>query len=59
MLNLIGAAARRRGRAGRPRRALHLYGKEPRPGRKLGHVTLIDPSRTGSKRHWTRWEEAL
>ena len=22
---------------------LHLYGKEERPGRKLGHVTLIDP----------------
>ncbi|MBA2332551.1 MAG: ATP-grasp domain-containing protein, partial [Actinobacteria bacterium] len=21
---------------------LHLYGKEPRPGRKLGHVTLLD-----------------
>ncbi len=23
---------------------LHLYGKSPRPGRKLGHVTLIHPS---------------
>jgi 5-(carboxyamino)imidazole ribonucleotide synthase len=25
---------------------LHLYGKEPRPGRKLGHVTLCadDPA---------------
>jgi 5-(carboxyamino)imidazole ribonucleotide synthase len=23
---------------------LHLYGKEPRPGRKLGHVTLVNPS---------------
>jgi 5-(carboxyamino)imidazole ribonucleotide synthase len=23
---------------------LHLYGKEPRPGRKLGHVTLVDPT---------------
>jgi 5-(carboxyamino)imidazole ribonucleotide synthase len=20
---------------------VHLYGKEPRPGRKLGHVTLV------------------
>ncbi len=20
---------------------LHLYGKEPRPGRKIGHVTLV------------------
>jgi 5-(carboxyamino)imidazole ribonucleotide synthase len=23
---------------------LHLYGKEPRPGRKLGHATLVDPT---------------
>jgi 5-(carboxyamino)imidazole ribonucleotide synthase len=23
---------------------LHLYGKAPRPGRKLGHVTLLNPS---------------
>jgi 5-(carboxyamino)imidazole ribonucleotide synthase len=23
---------------------VHLYGKEPRPGRKLGHVTLLDPT---------------
>jgi phosphoribosylaminoimidazole carboxylase (NCAIR synthetase) len=21
---------------------VHLYGKAPRPGRKLGHVTLVD-----------------
>jgi 5-(carboxyamino)imidazole ribonucleotide synthase len=23
---------------------VHFYGKEPRPGRKLGHVTLVDAS---------------
>jgi 5-(carboxyamino)imidazole ribonucleotide synthase len=23
---------------------LHLYGKEPKPGRKLGHLTLLNPS---------------
>jgi 5-(carboxyamino)imidazole ribonucleotide synthase len=23
---------------------VHLYGKEPRPGRKVGHVTLVDVS---------------
>ncbi len=23
---------------------LHLYGKEPRPGRKLGHITLVEPT---------------
>jgi 5-(carboxyamino)imidazole ribonucleotide synthase len=42
MLNLIGTAPR----AGDVLRIagahLHLYGKEPRPGRKLGHVTLVD-----------------
>jgi 5-(carboxyamino)imidazole ribonucleotide synthase len=21
---------------------VHLYGKDPRPGRKVGHVTLVD-----------------
>jgi len=26
---------------------LHLYGKEPRPGRKLGHVTLVEPTPEG------------
>ena len=29
---------------------LHLYGKEPRPGRKLGHVTLVDPTRASERR---------
>ncbi len=24
-----------------PETAVHLYGKEPRPGRKLGHVTAL------------------
>jgi 5-(carboxyamino)imidazole ribonucleotide synthase len=29
-----------------PRARLHLYGKrEPRPGRKMGHVTLVADSR--------------
>ena len=26
-----------------PRAHVHLYGKEPREGRKVGHVTLVDP----------------
>jgi 5-(carboxyamino)imidazole ribonucleotide synthase len=30
-----------------PGAAVHLYGKEERPGRKLGHITLIDPSVAG------------
>jgi 5-(carboxyamino)imidazole ribonucleotide synthase len=25
---------------------LHDYGKSPRPGRKVGHCTLVDPDRT-------------
>ena len=29
---------------------LHLYGKEPRPGRKLGHVTLVEPTRAVARR---------
>ncbi|MGE5409230.1 MAG: ATP-grasp domain-containing protein, partial [Syntrophothermus sp.] len=33
---------------------LHLYGKEPRPGRKLGHVTVLgedlDPARAEARR---------
>ena len=41
MLNLIGeipAAARS---LGREDATLHDYGKSPRPGRKLGHITLL------------------
>ena len=26
-----------------PGARVHLYGKEPRAGRKVGHVTLVDP----------------
>lgn len=28
-----------------PNARVHLYGKEPRPGRKLGHITLLNPSK--------------
>lgn len=27
-----------------PNAAVHLYGKEERPGRKLGHITMLNPS---------------
>jgi 5-(carboxyamino)imidazole ribonucleotide synthase len=40
MLNLIGALPDRAGILAIPGAHLHLYGKAPRPGRKLGHVTL-------------------
>ena len=40
MVNLIGAAPATAELAAIPRLHLHLYGKAPRPGRKLGHVTV-------------------
>jgi 5-(carboxyamino)imidazole ribonucleotide synthase len=45
MTNLIGADADQwRKLAAEPDAALHLYGKtEPRPGRKMGHVTRLFP----------------
>ncbi|MBX6362642.1 MAG: 5-(carboxyamino)imidazole ribonucleotide synthase [Gemmatimonadetes bacterium] len=40
MLNVIGTAPDIARIAAVPGAHLHLYGKEPRPGRKLGHVTV-------------------
>ena len=47
MVNVLGgpadgdlARARRLALATQPAAAVHLYGKAPRPGRKLGHVTV-------------------
>jgi 5-(carboxyamino)imidazole ribonucleotide synthase len=40
MLNLIGTLPDRDAVLAIPGAHLHLYGKAPRPGRKLGHVTL-------------------
>jgi 5-(carboxyamino)imidazole ribonucleotide synthase len=42
MVNLIGATPPTEEILGVPGARLHLYGKEPRPGRKLGHVTLVE-----------------
>lgn len=42
MLNLIGFIPRREEVLAVPGAHLHLYGKEPRPGRKVGHVTIVD-----------------
>jgi len=41
MVNLIGSIPGTAGVAAVPGAHLHLYGKEPRPGRKLGHVTIV------------------
>jgi 5-(carboxyamino)imidazole ribonucleotide synthase len=40
MLNLIGTLPDPAAVLAVPGAALHLYGKQPRPGRKLGHITL-------------------
>lgn len=42
MLNLIGTAPPREAVLAVPGAHLHLYDKEPRPGRKIGHITLCD-----------------
>ena len=44
MLNLIGGAPSRTDLLRLPRVHVHLYGKDARRGRKLGHVTLVDPT---------------
>ncbi len=43
MINLIGAAPGLDELLALPHARVHLYGKEPRAGRKVGHVTLLDP----------------
>jgi 5-(carboxyamino)imidazole ribonucleotide synthase len=42
MLNLIGDLPVREAVLAEPGAHLHLYGKAPRPGRKIGHITLCD-----------------
>lgn len=49
MLNLIGEAPAREAVLALPEAKLHLYGKEPRPGRKIGHITV-----TGADMHEAR-----
>jgi 5-(carboxyamino)imidazole ribonucleotide synthase len=43
MLNLIGDTPHPAAVLAVPGAHLHMYGKTPRPGRKLGHVTLLGP----------------
>jgi 5-(carboxyamino)imidazole ribonucleotide synthase len=40
MINLVGALPDPAAVLGHPHTHLHLYGKAPRPGRKVGHVTI-------------------
>ena len=44
MINLIGSMPPRARLLAHPGLHLHDYGKEARPGRKLGHCTLIAPT---------------
>ena len=44
LVNLVGSVPRSEDVLAIPGAHLHLYGKEPRPGRKLGHVTLVEPT---------------
>ena len=44
MINLIGSMPPRAPLLAHPGLHLHDYGKEPRPGRKVGHCTLVEPS---------------
>ena len=43
MVNLIGTVPALDELVALPGARVHLYGKEPRPGRKVGHMTLVDP----------------
>jgi 5-(carboxyamino)imidazole ribonucleotide synthase len=43
MVNLIGSVPPLGELLELPRAHVHLYGKDPREGRKVGHVTLVDP----------------
>ena len=46
MLNLLGRLPAREAVLTIPGAHLHDYGKSPRPGRKVGHCTLVDSDRT-------------
>ena len=49
MFNLVGRVPAAADVLAVPGASLHLYGKEPRAGRKLGHITLVDPSPEGER----------
>jgi 5-(carboxyamino)imidazole ribonucleotide synthase len=45
MVNLVGEVPPVETLLAVPGAHVHLYGKSQRPGRKLGHVTLVEPDR--------------
>jgi 5-(carboxyamino)imidazole ribonucleotide synthase len=50
MVNLIGAVPHLDELLGLPGARVHLYGKASRAGRKVGHVTLVDPNEQAVER---------
>lgn len=52
MINLIGTAPPLSDLLRLPGVHVHLYGKQPRPGRKLGHLTVMDATREGMMRQF-------
>ena len=54
MLNLIGELPELRSLLALPDLHLHLYGKQEKPGRKLGHLTLRCGSSEALQRQWAQ-----
>jgi 5-(carboxyamino)imidazole ribonucleotide synthase len=54
MINFIGNLPQLAGALHEPDLHFHDYGKSPRPGRKLGHCTLLAPSATSRDARLTR-----
>ncbi len=50
MVNLIGELPEIPAVLAQPGVHLHLYGKAPRPGRKIGHLTLVEPDAASLER---------
>jgi len=59
MLNVIGMAPDARAVLAVPDAHLHWYGKEPRPGRKVGHVTVLAPDATTLEERVAQLERIL
>jgi len=59
MLNLIGSVPDSQQLLALPDAHLHLYGKSPKPGRKLGHLTLRSSSSEALQRQWQQVEQLL
>lgn len=59
MLNLIGRAPSAADLLSVPGSRVHLYGKSPRPGRKIGHITVCGPTEAAISPAVTQLEALL